>query len=180
MISTCDKSWGEREQESLFTRWDELVHLGDLGKKDLSIHTWGTNFVHFLATGALPRMQSPNVHLAGVCRYGALQVRCVSVFFARPSIPCPLSPRFCFFLSPFPPFFLPRELQCAKDLLHIDRLHGFFRARKKIRKSKQAIAVLFSFLLWASVSCALFRSRRSAFLSHRLVLLLRRVFHLVM
>lgn len=151
----------------------------------LSIHTWGTNFVHFLATGALPRMQSPNVHLAGVCRYGALQVRLRECLFARPSIPCPLSLRFCFFLSPFPPIFLPRELQCAKDLLHIDRLHGFFWARKKIRKIKQAIAVLFrfvlfSFLLWASVSCALFRSRRSAFLSHRLVLLLRRVFHLVM
>lgn len=150
MIGTCDKSWGEREQESLFTRWDELVHLGDLGKKDLSIHTWGQNSVHFLATGFLPRMQSPNVHFAGVCRYGALQVRCVSVFLRGPqSLGLSLSPLLFLSLSPFPPFFLPRELHCAKDLLHIDRLHGFFRARKKIRKIKQAIAVLFRFVLFS-------------------------------
>jgi len=157
---------GFREEGSLYS------HVGDK-LCPFSSH-WG------FATHAEPKRAS--------C--GCLSLRSVAsalreCFFARPSIPCPLSPRFCFFLSPFPPFFLPRELQCAKDLLHIGRLHGFFRDRKKIRKIKQAIAilfrfVLFSFLLRASVSCALFRSRRSAFLSHRLLLLLRLVFHLVM
>ncbi len=89
-----------------------MTNLGEKGIKKLSIHTLGrtcpfrgfreegplyshvgTNFVHFLATGVLPRLQSPNVFLAGVCRYGALQVRCVSVFCASlntlPSL-CPL------------------------------------------------------------------------------------------
>jgi hypothetical protein len=149
MISTCDKSWGEREQECLFTRWDGLVHLGGFSEEGSLYSHVGTNFVHFLATGVLPRMQSPNVHLAGVCRYGALQVRCVSIFCASLNPLPSLSPRLFLSLSPFPPFFLPRELQCAKDLLHIDRLLGFFRARKKIRKIKQAIAVFFRFVLFS-------------------------------
>ncbi len=123
----------------------------------------GTNFVHFLATEVLPRMQSPNVHLAGVCRYGALQVRCVSVFFARPSIPWPLSLRFCFFLSlHFRHFFFLENCNVPRICCTSIVCTVFFEPGKKSGKLNKPLLFCFAFFCFHSFSELLCRARSFA------------------
>jgi hypothetical protein len=118
----------------------------------------GTDFVHFLATGVLPRMQSPNVHLAGVYRYEAL-LECV--LRVPQSLALSLSASVSFSLHFRHFFFLvncnvPR-ICCTSIVCTI-----FFEPGKKSGKLNKPLLFCFALLCFHSFSEYLCRARSFA------------------